>query len=294
MRKTLTALLSLTLIIIFPIQGAPVQADEPGVILTPDDLVGKWNGTLTIDYVEGDIDPEWVEYNRYLENYQVQIQGGTDGYWFAGGWRTAHDLSLKPDGSFSAKREYISNFDGSLIETFIVDGTVTNRGGQLSMNCRMEDVQYQSRQGNASKLIMTFNGAKEGTLIVTSSPTVTPEEPVNLGTGQEKGRITLAKGEVYIERDGKLIDATTGEQLMAGDMLIIGEDSEMTIEAETGGTLKLIENMRFKLPEEEQKVKIDSDSLSAKIENIWTRTKEFLSGESFEVKECTATAGVRG
>jgi hypothetical protein len=262
------------------------------VILTLDDLVGNWNGTQTIEYVEGDIDPEWAENNRYLET-SCRIRSGADEYSFSGGWTYAGGLVLSPDGSFTATRQYTSNTDGSIIGTFTVDGTITNNGGRLAMNCRMEDVKYQSAHYNASKLLMTFNGVKEGTLTATFAPPAVTEEPVNFGTGQEKGRITFIQGRAFIHRNGRILPATVSESLMAGDLIVMDE-GEVTIEGNGGGTLKFMGRTRFQLPEEVGVKKAPPSSISKIVGDIWTKTKELLRGESFEVKTPTGTCGVRG
>ncbi len=175
-----------------------------------------------------------------------------------------------------------------------VNGKVSQKGSGVSFSLNVGGSIVNDNQEDIIVFFYIYTSKEKAAAVATTTPPTTIGEPVDFGTGIEKGRISYAKGEVYIQRSERIIEATVGELLLAGDILAVGEGGEMTIEAEGGGTLKLIEKTRFHLPEEKTTKKVSSSSLSVIMDNIWTKTKEFLAGESFEVKECTATAGVRG
>gem|GEM_PF-1600235 len=126
----------------------------------------------------------------------------------------------------------------------------------------------------------------------------------------EVGRITYIEGRYYIQRNQRIIPATVSESLMNGDM-IAGDDPDGKIVLQLdysdhpdAGGYTLSGRTRFDLtcPEPEPvrseglmgEVGSVMETVSNTINDLWTTLKELLRGESFEVKEPTATAGVRG
>jgi phosphoribosyl-AMP cyclohydrolase len=121
-----------------------------------------------------------------------------------------------------------------------------------------------------------------------------PEELAYAEEGVELGRITFIQGRAFIERSLRIMPAIVGEGLLCGDRLSVEEDAELTIMLDSK-EIKIEEKTTFSLPACKGK-----DALSKKgsfahfIGNLWWKIKEKLSGDSFEVKTPTATAGVRG
>ncbi len=128
--------------------------------------------------------------------------------------------------------------------------------------------------------------------------------------GVEVGRITFIQGRFYIHRNARIIPATVSESLMVDD-LIVGDDPDGYIiiqldysDHPDAAGYTLTGRTRYPLtaycPEP-----VRSEGLMGEIESVmetvsntfsdlFSQLKEFVRGESFEVKVPTATAGVRG
>lgn len=126
----------------------------------------------------------------------------------------------------------------------------------------------------------------------------------------EVGRITYIQGPFHIQRGTRIIPATVSESLMIGDT-ISGNDpnGEIVIQLDysdhpDAGGYTLTGRTRYSLtaycPEPVRseglmgEVEGVIETVSTTIDDLWTKLKEILAGESFEVKTPTATAGVRG
>ncbi|MCK9630100.1 MAG: hypothetical protein M0R30_00510 [Methanoregula sp.] len=126
----------------------------------------------------------------------------------------------------------------------------------------------------------------------------------------EVGRITYIQGRYYIHRNARIIPATVSESLMADD-LIYGDDpdGEIIIQLDysdhpDAGGYTLTGRTRYSLtPYCPEPVRSEGmmgevegviETVSTTIDDLWSKLKEILRGESFGVKTPTATAGVRG
>jgi hypothetical protein len=120
----------------------------------------------------------------------------------------------------------------------------------------------------------------------------------------ERGRVTFVQGRAYIQRSNRIIPAIVGEGLLSGDKISADEGSSVTIDLDEVGSMQISEKTRFNIPCDP----VMEESVGGPLEpvitffkgiheesmKIWDQIKEFLSGESFEPKTPTATAGVRG
>lgn len=125
----------------------------------------------------------------------------------------------------------------------------------------------------------------------------------------EVGRITYIQGPFYIHRNARILPATVSESLMVGDM-ISGDDPDGKIVIQldysdhpNAAGYPLTGRTRYALtpfcPES-----VRSEGLMGEVEGVirtvnttigdlWTKLKELLRGESFQVQEATA-GGTRG
>jgi hypothetical protein len=125
----------------------------------------------------------------------------------------------------------------------------------------------------------------------------------------EVGRITYIEGRYYIHRSQRIIPATVSESLMRGDM-IAGDDPDGKIVIQLdysdhpdAGGYTLTGRTRFDLScSDPAPVRSDGmmgevesvmESVSTTIDDLWTKFKELLRGESFEVQQAIA-GGTRG
>ncbi len=126
----------------------------------------------------------------------------------------------------------------------------------------------------------------------------------------EVGRITYVQGPFYIHRNNRIIPATVSESLMIGDMIAGNDpDGKIVIQLDysdhpDAAGYTLTGRTRYALtascpePVRSEGLMGEVESVMAAVSNtisdLWTQFKELVRGESFEVKEPTATAGVRG
>jgi hypothetical protein len=163
--------------------------------------------------------------------------------------------------------------------------------------------------GGLAALISRAGGASvtmQETIAVTSS-----DKPVltNCVGNVEVGRITFIEGRYYIHRSQRIVPATISESLMSGDM-ISGDDPDGKIVIQLdysdhpdAGGYTLTGRTRFDLSCSDPEP-VRSEGLMGEVEgvietvnttigNLWTKLKELLRGESFQVQEPTG-GGTRG
>ncbi len=109
----------------------------------------------------------------------------------------------------------------------------------------------------------------------------------------EIGRITFVQGKAYIQRSARLIPATVGESLLAGDTVVADEGGEVTVQLVTYGSKTVKDGGRLIL---EEKVVHTPQGLFEPVFSffggIWKTVKETIT--NVEALVDTATAGVRG
>lgn len=162
--------------------------------------------------------------------------------------------------------------------------------------------------GGTDGLAARIRSAGPASVAKTVKSTVTPllyaTERGNDCGQYEKGKITYVQGSAYVQRNARLIPASVGDVLLSGDTLIVEKGSEVTIELEDAGRMKLSGETRFQIPCETE-IEVGPEGLlgsiesffepvTVHVEDLWMKFKEILAGESFGVKEDTAEAGVRG
>ncbi|NQU17478.1 MAG: hypothetical protein HQ564_05360 [Candidatus Saganbacteria bacterium] len=116
---------------------------------------------------------------------------------------------------------------------------------------------------------------------------------IDCSKSSEVGRITFVQGRAFIQRSSRIIPATVGEVILPGDAIAAEDGSEAILQLNSNKQIKISEKTRLVIPacETEEKIK---GRISSFFGNIWTRTRNFLSGVAFKVKELTGAVGVRG
>lgn len=126
----------------------------------------------------------------------------------------------------------------------------------------------------------------------------------------EVGRITYIQGPFYIHRSQRIIPATVSESLMIGDMIAGNDpDGKIVIQLDysdhpdaagytlTGRTRYALTAYCLEPVRSEGlmgEIENVMETVSNTISDLFSQFKELVRGESFEVKDPTATAGVRG
>lgn len=293
MRKFLTTLISLVLIAIFSFQAMPVLAADPTELnLTIEDVIGQWNGQMEYLFEKSTghfaalsslpqrvNDVEFTLWNKMMVDPESDLTLGLGSYGIG-------SVYLEEDGSFYGLENRSPSRSLELLGKFEIEGTRILFKGIIKE--KVWDMPGSGPDEGTQEISLT--GSKEGPASL--SPATT-EEPINFGIEIEKGHISFIQGRAYIHRNAKIIPATMSESLMAGDLLVMDE-GEMTIEGNEGGSIKFVGRTRFQLPEEVGVKKTPPSAIAKILGDIWTKTKEFVRGESFEVQVPTGTCGVRG
>lgn len=304
MRKILTTLISVALVAVFSFQAMPVLAADPAPI-SRNELLGSWKGTvkITTNYSQSD-NTVWITSEEAKEHratfYEPSgAEAPKDSLYLAG----PHDdgslyVTVDAQGMFDGYTTQVIEYDDRLVEMeYFYSGKITRQGDELLMVLEVRVDSVMTKYRNSETVENSFTYTYTMNPINYSSSTITPpatiEEPVDYGTGVEKARISFIQGKAHIQRNARLIPATVGESLMAGDTLVC-EEGEIIIAGAESGTLKIVENTRFQLPEEVGVKKTPPSSIAKILGDIWMKTKELLGGESFEVKTPTGACGVRG
>jgi ElaB/YqjD/DUF883 family membrane-anchored ribosome-binding protein len=111
--------------------------------------------------------------------------------------------------------------------------------------------------------------------------------------GMDKGKIEKASGRCLVKRGIRSHAAKSGMIIKAGDELVSGDNSRVEIYLTKTGRIILTGKTRFKV-EEENKEEERTSKVSLFFGNLWCKAQSLLSGETFEIKTPTASAGVRG
>ncbi len=297
MRKLITILLALTLIASPSFQAMPALAADPTELdLTIEDLLGAWTGKLEIlldqdtghfaalaDRSSGPYDVEVRLNNKYMTDPEADLRLGYAVY----SPYTIESIYLEEDGSFYGLSQSSPSRSLELLGAFEVEGT------RIKLNGTIKEKVWDMPGAGPDEGTRTLSliAYKAGAPV--TAPSKTTDESLEFGTGTAKGRISSIEGKAYIQRDARIIPAVVGEVLLAGDT-VVSESGVVTIEGEVSGSLKIPVGIRLQIPEEKAVKKTSSSALAEMLGNIWSKTKEFLSGESFEVKTPNGACGVRG
>jgi len=109
----------------------------------------------------------------------------------------------------------------------------------------------------------------------------------------DKGVVKFKKGKAFISRGMQNLPANLGTILKAGDIIDVAKNSQVSIELNGTGLLKISERTRFQIPRAEE-AKEKTSKVTLFFGGLWVKAQKLLKGESFEIKTPTATAGVRG
>lgn len=144
------------------VHGNLLAANTPEV--TIDEIIGTWEGTVTTELAEGDLDPESVKSVGYGETTVIFTKPmNSDVVSFRGINYYASGAILYPDGRVTAKQEFTSNVDPAkpVIAVYSMEGTIERQNEKLLLKCRMEHIQYESPHGGAHRWITHFTGTKD-------------------------------------------------------------------------------------------------------------------------------------
>ena len=108
-----------------------------------------------------------------------------------------------------------------------------------------------------------------------------------------KGTIKFIEGKADVLRGIQRINAKLGQVLNAGDIINVRENSQVSIELQDTGLLKISARTKFQIPKTE-KTSTKTSKITLFFGGLWVKAKKLAKGESFEIKTPTATAGVRG
>jgi hypothetical protein len=147
--------------------------------ITIDEIIGTWNGTVTTELAEGDLDPGSVKSIGSGDTTVIFTKPiNMDVVSFRGVNYHASGAVLHPDGRVTAKQEFRSNADPAkpITAVYSMEGTIERQNGKLLLKCRMEHVQYESPHGGAHRWVMHFIGTKEASAVESKPETKTPPE----------------------------------------------------------------------------------------------------------------------
>jgi len=125
---------------------------------------------------------------------------------------------------------------------------------------------------------------------------VTAKSRVFVGDEDVAAGVYSVFGRVMIESAGNAIPANTGQILRYGDVITTSEVSSARIILPDGRLILINSDVVFDVGSGREKnpTELALRSISLMVSNFWSKTREFLAGESFQVKTPTATCGVRG
>lgn len=273
------------------ISPPPVRAAD----VSTADLVGEWTAKIEINNLEiiGSPNMSKEDINNLAGQTQKLVFTQSGGSLYLDlPLPAVSQIKLTPNGD-QLDGTYLKKIGKDMYDLY-VNGKVSKKGGEASFSLKVGGSIVNENQKDIIVFFYIYTSKEKAAAAATTTPqTTTVEEPLEFGTGIEKGRISFVEGRAHIQRGNRIIPAVVGEGLLAGDT-VVSESGMVTIEGEASGSLKIPAGIRLQIPEEKAVKKTSSSSLSKMIGNIWTKTKEFLTGESFEVKVCTATCGVRG
>jgi hypothetical protein len=301
LRKLTVILISLSLIVIPLIQAAPVTADESPPVTT-DELSGGWVGTVQIvmnySYYT---DTSWISEEEAKEQSMTFSKSPEIGKIYLGTPLISTYVQLDSDGNLEGyEHQTIPSSDRTHETDFYLAGHVSRSGAGLMMvlDITADSVTTIEGRSELRKNSFTYTYTmtpKNATAAppTTTTPSATTEEPADFSTGKERGRVSFVQGKAFIQRSNRIIPVTIGEGLLPGDTISC-EEGELVIEAATGGSLTIIEKTRFQIPEEKAVKKTNSNVISKIMGDIWTKTKAYVSKETFKALILTGACGVRG
>jgi len=112
----------------------------------------------------------------------------------------------------------------------------------------------------------------------------------------KKGSITSIEGRVGILRSIRRLPAEEGAALLAGDIVIVHEESSATVELYNTGVLLIHAKTKLQIPKTRKKCA--RNQLITTIKQMFSKPTQWIiekiRGESYEVKTPSSAAGVRG
>lgn len=108
-----------------------------------------------------------------------------------------------------------------------------------------------------------------------------------------KGKIEVAKGRVYIYRNGRVLQAVDDMNIYTGDLIESSRHGSLLIEMMDMGLLKVKPNTQLKFPENDMD-QIQVSRLQVKFGEVWVKIRKLTLGEVFELKTPDSVALVSG
>jgi hypothetical protein len=307
MSKKLKRFFSATLIALLLFSVFTVQKAE-GADVTSQDLIGTWEARLKINKLElfGTMENQRDELYKQEKVPQTLCFALKDGKLMLSFGSVSMPVTLsgsKLSGTYSGEYMFY-NIESTL------DGTVNKsaRGIELTIHTKQE--MWDSKRKNGSIMSCTYTNA--GADPVAETP-VQSEEELSAEAQEPVEEEVIAVESITIEP--KLISLKIGETKQIyvkikppgadpGDVVvesydrkIVGLSGGASVIGRMAGYSEITAQTRDGKFKTKSRVYVGEDNkevTSVVLDTLWARIKEFLSGESFQVKTPTATCGVRG
>lgn len=108
-----------------------------------------------------------------------------------------------------------------------------------------------------------------------------------------KGKIELVKGQVYVYREGRTLQAVDDMNLYTGDILETSRSGSIMVQMMDMGLLKLKHSTQVHFPAQDEN-QIQVSRMNLEFGEIWTRVRPLQVGESFQIKTPHTTAMLNG
>ena len=277
----------LTLVVLLVSSLMPVQIVRAQSITTAD-LVGAWTTRMEVVNVEtygrpGLTAGQIQDYAKFPQRLTFSVSGSN--LYLTPSQPPVPQIPLTLSGNeFNAN--HIRKI-GDETYTVVVYGRATKRGNAIDLTVIISGSIVHDNQDD---VIVFYYSHTANTASRTVSVTTSTVAPVDAISGTEVGRVSFVQGKAHIQRSSRIISAVVGEGIMAGDTLV-SENGELNVVVD-GITYKILPGTRFRIPERVQEVK--TSYIQSVLKEYWEKTKQFLAGQSFEVKTPGGGPGVRG
>jgi len=305
MSKKLKQLVSATLLALLFFTVLNVQKAE-GADVTVEDLIGKWEARLKINKLElfgvmKDKRDEVYKQEKVPQTVSFIMKEGKLAVSFGSTPVPVTLSGSKLSGAFSQKAIYNSEMT--------LDGTVNKsaKGIEFRINAREEAWTTDRKNGWISSYTYTSAGATPAPATPAAPAAEVPAEvqeaaveeviPVESITIEPKLFFLKVGATRQINVKIKPLDANAEDVIVKSyDSNVIGINSNAVVLGRNAGYSEIVAATRDGKIQTKSRVFVGNEKevVGLVLDNIWSKTKEFLSGESFQVKTPTATCGVRG
>jgi len=307
MRKKLKEFFSATLIALLFFSVFSVQKAE-GADVTAQDLIGTWEARLKINKLElfGTMENQRDELYKQEKVPQMLYFSMKDGKLMLSFGAISMPVTLsggKLSGTYSGELMF------NKIESTL-DGTVSKSAKGIEFTISTKQEMWSDNRKNGSILFCTYTSA--GATPAAETPAAEEEVPTDVQEPVEEEEV-IAVESIAIEP--KLIFLKIGETKQiyvkikppgadAGDVVvesydrkIVGLSGGASVLGRMAGYSEITAQTRDGKFKTKSRVFVGEDNkevASVVLDTLWSKTKEFIRGESFQVQQPTATCGVRG